>query len=149
MWKKNIQDRCQGITKKVVIRYILLQLPAFAVVSIIMYFIYATLELQGYIALLILAAWMVKDALIFPFVWRAYDSGSRSAADAMIGKTGFARERLDPEGFVRVGNELWKAHNAGSEPVEKGEAVVVRDIQGLTLTVTCLRDGYDHVHPHK
>lgn len=149
MWKKKIQERCEGITKKVVIRYILLQLPAFAVVSIIMYFIYATLDLQGYIVLLILAGWMVKDALIFPFIWQAYDSGSRSAADAMIGKTGFARKRLDPEGLVRVGNELWKAYNIGSEAIEKGEEVVVRDIQGLTLTVACLRDGCNHVHPQK
>lgn len=144
MRKEIEKHKDPGITKKVVLRYTLLQLPAFAVVSIIIYFIYTTMDLPAYIALLVVIGWVIKDVCIFPFVWRAYDSDSRGTANSMIGKTGFTRERLDPEGYVRIGNELWKAESMGSEPIEKGEEVVVQEIQGLTLKVTCLRDGYKH-----
>jgi membrane-bound serine protease (ClpP class) len=54
----------------------------------------------------------------------------------MIGARGIAQERLAPSGYVLVGRELWRAEmmEPGSA-VEKGEAVRVREIKGLTLMV--------------
>src|SRR5271166_6099250 len=51
----------------------------------------------------------------------------------MIGSVGEARTDIDPEGKVFVQGELWNAHS--SAPVQMGEHVVVRKIEGLELEV--------------
>ena len=51
----------------------------------------------------------------------------------MIGSVGEARTDIDPEGKVFVQGELWNAHS--SAPVQMGEHVVVREIEGLELEV--------------
>jgi membrane-bound serine protease (ClpP class) len=53
----------------------------------------------------------------------------------LIGQVGVVRQALDPEGFVFVHGELWRARTSG-EPVPPGEAVRVEGLDdGLTLTV--------------
>jgi membrane-bound serine protease (ClpP class) len=52
----------------------------------------------------------------------------------MVGETGVARTPLKPEGSVFVQGEIWKA--IADEPVEKGEKVVIQDVENLTLKVT-------------
>ena len=51
----------------------------------------------------------------------------------MIGSVGEARTDIDLEGKVFVQGELWNAHS--SAPVQMGEHVVVRKIEGLELEV--------------
>lgn len=54
----------------------------------------------------------------------------------MIGTRGIAQEKLAPSGYALVGRELWRVEIMGSgSPIEKGEAVRVREIHGLTLMV--------------
>jgi membrane-bound serine protease (ClpP class) len=54
----------------------------------------------------------------------------------LIGQVGVVRQALDPEGFVFVHGELWRARTSG-EPVPPGEAVRVEGLDdGLTLTVS-------------
>ncbi|MCX6091042.1 MAG: hypothetical protein NTX88_11865 [Candidatus Atribacteria bacterium] len=43
--------------------------------------------------------------------------------ETMVGKTGTAKENLNPEGFVVVEGELWSAR--AIQPVHKGEKIVV------------------------
>jgi membrane-bound serine protease (ClpP class) len=53
----------------------------------------------------------------------------------LIGQVGVVRQALDPEGFVFVHGELWRARTSG-EPVEPGDTVRVEGLDdGLTLTV--------------
>jgi membrane-bound serine protease (ClpP class) len=53
----------------------------------------------------------------------------------LIGQVGVVRQALDPEGFVFVHGELWRARTNG-EPVSPGEEVRVEGLDdGLTLTV--------------
>jgi membrane-bound serine protease (ClpP class) len=54
----------------------------------------------------------------------------------LIGQVGIVRQALDPEGFVFVHGELWRARTNG-EPVPPGEEVRVEGLDdGLTLTVS-------------
>lgn len=88
------------------------------------------------------AVWIVKDVLLFPFVWRAYDPDAPSAANAMVGRRGVAVQRLEPSGYIQVGGELWNAElEAGETTVEAGETVLVQEVRGLTLQVRRERDA--------
>jgi membrane protein implicated in regulation of membrane protease activity len=65
-------------------------------------------------------------------------SRRRSAAvgsEALRGRRGVVTARLAPDGRVRVAGELWAARAAGRDPIEPGAAVVVDDVDGLTLVV--------------
>ena len=84
----------------------------------------------------VLAAWIVKDIVLFPLTWRAYEREGEKKTNTVIGKTGFARDRLNPKGYVSVCGELWRAELSGEcLTVEKGEAVRVNEVKGLTLLV--------------
>jgi membrane protein implicated in regulation of membrane protease activity len=88
-----------------------------------------------------IAIWVVKDAILFPFVWRAYDS-VRPKDEKMLGARGIAKERLDPSGYVFVRGELWKAVlMKGSPTIEEGEGVLVHAKEGLTLVVQSDKRG--------
>jgi membrane protein implicated in regulation of membrane protease activity len=57
-----------------------------------------------------------------------------SAPESIIGNRGVVENPLNPEGYVKVNGELWRAV-CPNAPVEKGEEVVVTNIEGLRLTV--------------
>jgi len=81
--------------------------------------------------------WIVKDIILFPFIWRAYDGGASATVPGMIGARGIAKERLQPIGYVQVRGELWRAVKVGDgPPIENGTPVRVHQMKGLTLYVT-------------
>lgn len=83
------------------------------------------------------AAWIAKDAILYPFVWRAYDPSDPATLPYTIeGARGVAINRIDPSGLVRVWGEVWCAElSRGARRVEVGEAVQVKSRRGLTLVV--------------
>ena len=98
----------------------------------------------------IVAAWIVKDVVLFPFVWRAYDPEAPGVtrSGGMTGARGIAREVLDPCGYVQVRGELWKAERAdGSPPIAAGSRVRVVRREGLTLFVTAEDAGAEKKAP--
>lgn len=98
------------------------------------------LGLHPYLAVAALAAWIAKDALLFRFVRHAYSLETRQPTAELLGARATATEPLAPEGFVRLGAELWRARLApGSHPVPAGDAVVVESVEGLTLRVRATR----------
>ncbi len=58
--------------------------------------------------------------------------------EGMIGEIGICKEDLDPYGTVFVHGELWKAESL-SGSIRKGEKVLVREVDGLTLKVERLK----------
>lgn len=118
------------------VKYALLQVPGIAMVVVAVILARHWLDLPTWIAVVAISTWVVKDIALFPFVWRAYDKTRPGDPYSMIGARGIAQERLAPSGYVLVGRELWRAEmmEPGSA-VEKGEAVRVREIKGLTLMV--------------
>ncbi|MBU4274140.1 MAG: NfeD family protein [Planctomycetes bacterium] len=80
--------------------------------------------------------WVVKDLILFPFVWRAYDTDRAGAANCMVGARGIAKDRLAPSGYIRVRGELWRAEVMGDgPPIDRGQRVQVRGVCGLKLLV--------------
>ncbi|HEX4747163.1 MAG TPA: NfeD family protein [Gaiellaceae bacterium] len=67
------------------------------------------------------------------FLWWSQRRRAAVGVDVLVGKHGVAVDALWPEGQVRVNGELWRARCAGG--CDRGTAVVVRGIDGLTLEV--------------
>jgi membrane-bound ClpP family serine protease len=64
---------------------------------------------------------------------------ARGGAEGLIGHVGVVRRALDPVGQVAIDGELWRARRCWAEEDEpapgEGDAVVVDQAQGLTLSV--------------
>jgi membrane protein implicated in regulation of membrane protease activity len=60
-------------------------------------------------------------------------------AEGLVGHVGIVRRPLDPLGHVAIDGELWRARRSWAEedepPLAEGEAVVVDQVHGLTLSV--------------
>jgi membrane protein implicated in regulation of membrane protease activity len=116
------------------LRYCLFQLPGALAVAGLLFLLVRWWDLAPRTAALLLLLWVAKDLALYPFVRRAYEARSGGGAAALVGALATARERLDPEGYVRVGHELWRARVRGS-PAEQGASVRVVEVRGLTLVV--------------
>lgn len=125
-----------GWTVRVLVRYILLQVPGTALLILILLQIHKWFDLPVWSIYGLIAVSVAKDIILFPFVWRAYDWSSQNEINPMVGRQGIVRERLTPSGYIRIHGELWKAElKNGNPPIEKGETVRVEEVRGLTLLV--------------
>jgi membrane protein implicated in regulation of membrane protease activity len=124
------------IPRPVYLRYVLLNIPELAAVVLILIIIEHWAVLPIWLFWSIIGFWIVKDALLFPFVWRAYDWNRTESTGSMIGAQGVARERLAPSGYIRIHGELWRAERLGEgPPIEAGQIVRVEKMEGLTVFV--------------
>jgi membrane-bound ClpP family serine protease len=121
-------------TDTTLLRYWLFQLPGAVAVTGLLVLLVHWWDLSPRLAVAFLVIWVLKDLALYPFVRKAYEPRSGGGADALLGAVATASGRLDPEGWVRVGHELWRARVRGG-PVEKGGAVRVLEVRGLTLVV--------------
>lgn len=127
----------RGVTGTIVVRYIAFQLLGLAAFVLVLLLVREWLyDYPPWLFWLLSVLWIIKDVLLFPLFWKAYDWESGNRALSMTGLTAVARDRLDPQGYVELKGELWKAViREGTRPVEKGERVRILDKQGLTLMV--------------
>jgi membrane protein implicated in regulation of membrane protease activity len=124
------------IPRPIYLRYILLNIPGLAAVILILIIIQHWVVLPGWLFWSIIVFWVVKDALLFPFVWRAYDWERPGRSRSMIGECGLAKERLAPAGYVQIHGELWRAVKIDDgPPIEIGQSVKIVKMDGLTLFV--------------
>jgi membrane protein implicated in regulation of membrane protease activity len=91
---------------------------------------------------LVVAAAIVDTAETGAFVWwsrrRRRLGPAAVGTEAIVGRTGTALGRLDPDapdpaGQVRVDGEIWSARSA--EPIDPGVTVIVSSVDGLVLDV--------------
>jgi membrane-bound serine protease (ClpP class) len=81
----------------------------------------------------------IATAAIMLFLGRlalgAYRQPAATGIEAMVGRVGRARTALstDREGFIDIRGEIWRAFSP--VPVAPGDAVRVREVNGLTLLV--------------
>lgn len=124
------------ITTAVILRYALFQLPEFVlfVAALLLAGHWITISqgfFWGFLAFLIL-----KDAVVFPFVWHAYDTRDVKRINHLIGKRGEVVEPLQPQGVVRVNGELWKAEAVVKGTVlDRGTSVRIEKVKGFCLIV--------------
>jgi membrane protein implicated in regulation of membrane protease activity len=126
----------KSFTLRIVIKYALFQLPELllfitALIVARRWFSIPPWFFWGFIVFLI-----AKDAVIFPFVWRAYDNRDAKRIHQLIGQKGMVVEPLKPYGVVRVNGELWKAEMSGKGLlIDRGEYIRVEDVKGYCLLV--------------
>lgn len=125
-----------GWTARVLVRYILLQVPGTALLVLVLIQFRNWFDLPAWSVWGLIAISVAKDVILFPFVWRAYDWDRQKEVHSMVGRQGIVKDRLAPSGYIQIRGELWKAKVVeGSPPIEKGEVVRVEEMQGLTLLV--------------
>lgn len=98
----------------------------------------APLSPYGQISLPLVIAVGIMTALFFAFViakaLQAQKPRSVTGREGLIGRTGVAKTRLDPEGWVLVAGERWNAV-AEEGPIDEGSPVEVVRAEGFRLVV--------------
>ena len=124
------------ISSKILLRYMLLQLPALIILIIVLFFIRRMINIPVWIAVIIVLVWLIKDIIMFPRVWRSYDTKIPGHRERLIGMKGIVMDGLNPTGYVKIMGELWKAERIETErPIERGDYVRVVKMEGLKLFV--------------
>jgi membrane protein implicated in regulation of membrane protease activity len=127
----------RGWSIRTLMKYTLLQLPAVALLVIVLILARRWVDIPFWMFWGIICLWIAKDVILFPFLWRAYDPDLPADSNSMIGERGVAQERRASSNYILVRGELWRAEVADGEPAVKPGAIVrVQDIRGLTLIVT-------------
>ena len=118
------------------LKYVALQLPGLVLVGGGLALAIWLFGLSYPLAGAILGLWVLKDAVMYPIVRIAYEPGEPDPSKFLVGARGTARERIDPEGWVKIGSELWRARlTRDAAPIEGGAPVRVVAIRGFTLEI--------------
>jgi membrane protein implicated in regulation of membrane protease activity len=122
---------------RVLAKYWALQLPGTVLVIAVLLAVEDALAWPRWLVWAIAAAWVAKDAILYPLVWRSYDAGTPARLPyPMDGTEAVAVERIDPRGRVRSAGELWRAElSPGARPVDEGETVRINSRRRFTLLV--------------
>lgn len=133
---------------RVFLRYLALQASGWVLAALLLSGLVYADFLPYWVAVVLVAALVIKDLLFFPYVRRAYEVGVPHGAGELMGLAGEVEESLTPDGYLRVGSERWRARLVGkvrSLPV--GASAIIRDIDNLTLLVEPLEDERSEARP--
>ena len=78
----------KGWSARVVLRYALLQVPFTALVIVVLIWVRKWVDLPIWFICGLVAFLVIKDIVLFPFVWRAYDPDSPALTNTMEGARG-------------------------------------------------------------
>ena len=124
-------------TRRVFARYLAFEAPSWVLLLAVLVVLVRVWDLSVPLAAFVLALWVVKDLVLFPVLRIAYEpAGGSGGAENLIGAIGTVSAALDPEGWVRIGAERWRARVARDQaPVSPGTTVRVTRVDGLLLRV--------------
>lgn len=124
------------INRKVIIRYSLFQIPSLLIVMLLVFSVNHWYRLDNVIIMIIILLWILKDILIFPFVWKAYCHKDRDKSKTILNEIGTAIDTINPKGYVKIRGEIWQAElDDIGIPICQGESIEVVEINGLKLKV--------------
>lgn len=89
--------------------------------------------LEGTWRVVVIVALLASDVVEIAIWLRWRKKRAITGAEAMIGMPGVALTDLAPEGQVKVQGQIWKA--TSDEPLESGDPIEVRRVDGLRLRV--------------
>ena len=128
--------RKHGWLFRIFVRYMLFPVPGVILLYLLLILFRQVVALPTWFIWSLVASWVIKDLILFPAVWVAYDQKRRDDSGSMVGSRGIAEDRLDRSGYIRVHGALWKAEVTETYPsIGRGKKVTVRGIRGLTLFV--------------
>lgn len=121
---------------RTIVRYTLFQIPDLVLLGLGLAAAVRWWDLPVIAAYGLVAAWIIKDVILFPILRIAYESDGSSGPGGVHGALGVVTQPLAPTGYVRLGSELWRAELAsGSGSLAAGSSVRVVAVRGLTLVV--------------
>ena len=125
-------------------RYLLFQIPGWILAILLLGAAQHWLGLPIPAAAALFLLFVAKDFLIYPYVRKAYEQDSRTGAELLIGCVGVTKQPLDPEGYVMVNGELWRAvADPPGEVIPKDRQVMIHAVSGLTVMVTPVAERQD------
>lgn len=92
------------------------------------------INIPVWLLILFIVLWAAYSYITFRLGKKVIGRAPLVGAEALIGARGVTTTPLSPEGYVRLGTELWRAHSLAGDISEKTE-VMVREMKGLTLFV--------------
>ncbi len=120
-------------------RYWLLQIPGLILVILALGAAGKWFDLPASMGLLIFLLWVVKDAALYPILKPGYESAATAGTQRLVGMAGVTKQDLNPDGYVFVNGEWWKAvADPANDLIGAGEAVRVKSADGMLLTVSRL-----------
>lgn len=118
------------------LKYTAMQIPGIALLVLVLLLLQRQFGLSGWLVAAAISAWVIKDVALFPLVWRYYSPCPPPPLHRLEGRRGVVHEPLAPDGYVRLGHELWRAEvSPGHARLERGAHVRVHAVRGLTLIV--------------
>jgi membrane protein implicated in regulation of membrane protease activity len=131
-------------------KYLLLQAPGWLLMAVLAMGLRHGIALPLWAAVGLVALWVVKDFVLYPFVRTAYEPNVKTGSQQLVGARGVAQKGLAPHGYVQVYGELWRAMAEPREvPIAPGTPIRVRAAHGLTLTVTADIDEASDAAPNQ
>lgn len=125
-------------------KYMALQLPGWVLVGLSLSWLWPRMGWNPWIAGIGYAVFVLKDFLLYPFLRSTFEMEEPTGGTLLIGTTGVAQESLDPDGYVAVEGERWKAEVVtGAGRIPRGTTVRVEGAAGLTLRVAAIAHGPD------
>lgn len=123
-------------------KYILFQIPGWIAAIGLAWWAHNSWGLEKFWAMVAVALWIIKDAIFYPFVRQAYSITPGKGGAPSMGTIATATEEINPEGYVRVEAELWRAKAlTGTRSIQPGETVKIQRVDGLTLIVSVNDQG--------
>jgi membrane protein implicated in regulation of membrane protease activity len=117
-------------------RYLLFQIPELILLALLLWLLLDRNMISLWAARGLFFLWIIKDLAVYPLVRRAYEASTRTGTAQLIGTKGVAQEPLNPEGYVRINGELWKARtDPSNQPIGANTVVRVTAATGMTLIV--------------
>jgi membrane protein implicated in regulation of membrane protease activity len=118
------------------VKYLLLEVPGWLLAGLVALALHQWLDLSATLVGTLLAIWIAKDLVLYPWLKDAFAGDAASEADKLVGAIGVVETPLDPVGIVRLGAELWRAEASPRErAIPSGRHIRVNAVRGLTLVV--------------
>ena len=95
-----------------------------------------------WLIIVLMEAWAAYSYLTSKLVAKVIDRPAAIGAETLIGIKCTTTTPLLPDGYVRIGTELWQARSI-AEDIETGVEVVIVNINKLTLIVKPSNDMFD------
>ena len=92
------------------------------------------INISIWLLIVLMAAWAVYSCLTSMLVGKLIGRAASVGPEALIGVKCITTTPLSPEGYVRVGTELWRACSM-AEGIETGTEVIIVGVNRLTLLV--------------
>lgn len=127
----------RGWTRHAVGKYTALQVPAAVLAGLVLWLLWRYQIMPAWLAWCLLVLWILKDVVLFFYVWPAYEPSGEEGPLSPVGQVGVVEGEMEKGRMrVRVRGEVWRAcPEAGRDSPGSGRSVRVVNRKGLLLVV--------------